>query len=41
MKISGMLSASLTTAVFALSMVGCSGEAAPLPEVRYFAIADT
>ena len=41
MKISAILSAAVTAVVFALPLAGCGSAAAPLPEVRYFAIADT
>jgi hypothetical protein len=41
MKIRSILSAGLTCLLAASSLPGCAGEAAPLPEVRYYAIADT
>jgi hypothetical protein len=41
MKTPSTLAAAVSVALFALSLVGCAGESAPLPEVRYYAIADT
>ena len=41
MKLPSTLSAALAAALFALPLTGCGSAAAPLPEVRYFAIADT
>jgi len=41
MKTRSMLAAITMTVVSAVSLLGCGSQAAPLPEVRYFAIADT